>query len=518
MRTLQGFAFVMLLGCGNAHGHEHTHEHGESHEHAHEHAGDDHDHDHGHGHDHERVVRITSWSERIELYAEHSPVDGDSVEVLVHLTDLSDFRPYPASLRWTIGDSSGAAESVSQGIYRATLPLPGAGVHDVTWTTEIGEITTQVSTSSATVEGDDTSISLTKEQQWRVRFGTAFVFRETIRPSAEVAGDLTTPPTGTAHVHAPVSGRILAGATALPRPGDEVRRGQVLAHLAPTPGSPEDATRAGLAVVDAQTRVESARAELERSQRLLAEQAVPERRVADAERSLRVAEASLRAARQAQALYAAARSGRGGGAWRITAPIDGIIDKVDVSPGEAVDTNELVFRIVDVSTLWVHADVPESWAARLVPQGDAAFQVVGADEWHSLRLQGDDANAALITVGRSVDPRTRTVPIVYELLGSPHASFRVGAGLNVAVPIGEATEALVVPRTALLDDDGRDLVVVQTGGEQFVERPVRVGERQGHRVAILDGLHIGDRVVTEGAGFVRLAGQANETVGHGHVH
>ena len=251
------------------------------------------------------------------------------------------------------------------------------------------------------------AISFLKEQQWRVPFATAFATRGAVRPTVEVPGEIDTPPDGSSHVHAPVAGRVLPGRGGFPVPGREVEHGQELATIALTPASPEQSTRAELDVVEAQARREAAQAELSRMQRLVADQAIPARRVAEAERHLRVSEAAVSAAERARSMYTAASGGRGRGSWRITAPIDGVIDRVDVSPGEAVNANEPLFRIIDASDRWVVAKVPETWAARIHPERDVSFHLLGEETWRPL-------TGTLVDVSRAVDPTSRTVTVIWS--------------------------------------------------------------------------------------------------------
>ncbi len=77
---------------------------------------------------------------------------------------------------------------------------------------------------------------------------------------------------------------------------------------------------------------------------------------------------------------------------------------------------------------------------------------------------------------------------------------------------------MVVPRSALVDQDGRNVVYVQVDGEHFQERAVRIGPRAGNLVAISEGLRSGERVVTRGAHLVRLADKASGEAPHGHIH
>lgn len=512
---------LLLAGCG--HDHPHPHEDGEDHAHA---GGGG----HGHGHGDGPTVAITRFTDDLELFAEHPPgVVGQELPFLAHLTTLDDFGALEdARVRLVLegpAELRGEADMLRPGIYRpvVTPSVPGVyqarievieGGEGVVGNFTIAVFATEAEASASIEEGeDDGAISFLKEQQWRVPFATTFAARASIGPTVEAPGEVTTPPEGRANVHAPVAGRVAAGRGAFPLPGQLVEEGQELMTIAPTPGAPEDAARAALAVVEAQNEVEAARLGLERSERLLADRAVPERAVADARRRLAVAEASVSAAARAQGMFASAsRGGQGRGSWRITSPIAGVIDDVAIAPGEAVEANALLVRVVDPAQRWLRARVPESWAPRMRPESGASFRLLGEESWRP--LQG-----TLVNVGRTVDPGSRTVAVIWSLVDPP-AELRVGASAEVAVPIGETTEAVVVPRTAILDAEGRDVIVVQLEGESFEERAVRTGASDGGRVAILDGIEPGERIVTRGGYLVRLAARAAEGGGasHGHVH
>lgn len=515
---------LSLCACGMDHAHPHD-------------EGPGHGVGGGHGHG-GRAIGITRWTDTLELFAEHPPAAvGHELPFLAHLTVLDGFRALEgARVRLSLdgpAQLSAEADMLRPGIYRpvVTPTAPGeyrgrleivsgsGGPSTALGTGVIDGLTIMVFATEAEAVGyaeeDERSgaIEFLKEQQWRVPFATELAARATIAETIEAPGELTTPPEGRAHVHAPVAGRVAAPPRGFPVPGRAVIAGEELATIAPTPGAPEDAARASLAVVEAESEREAARAALERSERLLADRAVPERAVADARRRLAVAEASVSTARRAQGMFASAsRGARGRGGWRVTAPIAGVIDDVAVTPGEAVEANELLFRVVDPERRWLSARVPEAWAPRMRPEGGVSFRLLGEEGWRALR-------GSLVDVGRSVDPRSRTVQVIWALEDAA-PELRVGASAEIAIPIGEATEAIVVPRAAVIDAEGRDVVIVQLEGESFDERAVRTGPAHGGRVAVLDGLEAGERVVTRGAYLVRLAARAAEGGGasHGHVH
>lgn len=533
----------LLSGCdrdagrGDGRGHEHEHGDDERHEHADDHpAGHDH---HADDHGHEAAVqRVTRWQDGYELFAEHSvPIAGQPFEVLAHLTVLDGFTPLagvPVELELSGPESLRvvAEEPDRPGIHRIEVlaPKPGryAGRLIVRAKDEgvIGGFEVVVHADAAAAEaaaraiehGDDSQISFLKEQQWKVSFATAFVAEGAVVPSVEVPGSVDTPPGGAAEVSAPVAGRIVAPAAGLPRPGQTVRAGELLANLAPAPASAEGAAQARLAVVEAEARARAARANLDRAERLVADEAISRREHEDARRELAVSAEGVQAARQLASLFDGAQAGRGGGSWKVSAPISGMVVRAEAKPGASVSPDDVLFTIVSQEELWLRARVPEQDAARLRSELDASYRVSGLDAWSPLRVAGEAPNASLVTVSPVVDPRTRAVEVIYALR-EPDPRLRIGGLVTLDLPVGEAWRGPLVPKSALVEQGGRSFVYVQADGEHFDERAVKLGPVAAGVAGIAEGVAVGERVVTVGANLVRLASKrVGGDAPHGHIH
>jgi RND family efflux transporter MFP subunit len=531
-------ATVVLAGCEGCKSHDHPHG-DEGHEGAHapddDHGEGVHGEEHGHG---EGAIGITRFTDKLELFAEHPPaVTGQELTFLAHLTILDGFKalenatvtlvlegPTRVEAQVTEKLRSGIFQPTltapAPGTYRGSLVVAGSAVQDTIDGFEIvvhpnAEAAKQASAGEE--EGGAEPITFLKEQQWQIPFATAFATRGSVVPTIEVAGEVTTPPSGQADVGATIAGRVVAPSGGLSRPGQAVRRGEVLATLAPAPAAPESGARADLAVVEAEARVQAARAAVERAERLIADRAISQREVDEARREHRVAEEAVQAAKRARDVFTGAASGRGGGTYRVTAPIDGVVVEVEATAGKSVQSGELLFRLINLDELWIRARVPEQQAAMIRSDQDAAFKLPGLDTWLPLDVTGDNAVASVVNVSRTVDRRSRTVDVIYALR-APDERLRVGAMLRVAVPAGEPWQGVVVPRGAVLNDDGRSVVTVQIEGEAFEERTVRVGPRSGARVGIESGVSANERVVTLGANVVRLSARAGTAPAHGHVH
>jgi multidrug efflux pump subunit AcrA (membrane-fusion protein) len=127
-------------------------------------------------------------------------------------------------------------------------------------------------------------------------------------------------------------------------------------------------------------------------------------------------------------------------------------------------------------------------------------------------LEGRPASLA-----KELDPDTRSLPIVF---GADNRILRLplGQGVFLRLLMNETPPHSVVPASAIVDDAGRPIVFVQTGGESFERRPVRLGARESDFVQILEGVKPGERVVSKGAYLVRLASLSTQVPAHGHVH
>jgi RND family efflux transporter MFP subunit len=352
-------------------------------------------------------------------------------------------------------------------------------------------------------------IVLDADAQRRLGVQIAPPIRGALAPTRSVLASVEAPPDQLAVVAAPVAGRVLGLAGGLARPGARVRRGELLATLVPTPSAPELTTRAAADLSRAQADVDAARLQRDRTRTLLAEGAVAERRVVDAERELSVAEAALDAARRGSALAGSARGGRGGSGWRVVAPINGVIDEVFVTDGVSIAAHAPIVRIVGERERWIAAEVPEAWIASLPERPSATFRIGTAEP---IALPAD----ALVHVAHVVDPRRRTLTVRWSSLASP--PLRVGRSGQVELASGAPVDGVIVPRSALLDLDGRTIVIVQVADDEFLDRDVRVATRSGDRLLVTEGLTPDDRVVIAGATLVHLAAGGGGEVHDAHVH
>ncbi len=364
-------------------------------------------------------------------------------------------------------------------------------------------------------EHPDDEIIFSKEQQEMVEFAAVPATKKMMRSSLPATGAIQTSSYGEAVVTAPVSGYLAARDTPFPRFGDKVRFGDVIAKIVPSLTGDTDPASLDLSLQKARSGYQLAKNELLRVEALFEQGIVPEKRLQESVKEEQVARAELNSAEQRFKQYQSRPEKQNGDtALNITSPIDGILDGVYVTPGAYLQEGAALFHVVNTDTLRLEVKIPEADVARLInPQG-AWFTVDGFDAPFQIDLAKGDR---LIAVGSVVDPRTRTVPLVFEFPNTENR-LRVGMFARVRVVIGEPKEAVAIPVAAVQEHNGMSVVYVQFHEDAFERRVVTLGIQDGDFVEVRRGIQANEKVVTKGAYLVQLAASGPQVAGHGHAH
>jgi cobalt-zinc-cadmium efflux system membrane fusion protein len=193
----------------------------------------------------------------------------------------------------------------------------------------------------------------------------------------------------------------------------------------------------------------------------------------------------------------------------LRSPIAGVIASRNATTGANVSAGSTLFEIADVSQVHVAGRIPEAHTAEAARTTAAEVEVAGREP---IPIQG-----RATTLGKVLDPETRTLPIIFAF---DNRTMRLPLGQSVFLRLlmeNTAPQA-VIPVTAIVDDAGRPIVFVQTGGESFERRPITLGVRESDVVQVLEGVKAGERIVSKGAHLVRLASLSTQVPAHGHVH
>lgn len=187
-------------------------------------------------------------------------------------------------------------------------------------------------------------------------------------------------------------------------------------------------------------------------------------------------------------IRAVARRGRPLAALPLRSPVSGYVARTSALPGLYVQPGAELFRIADLSRVWIVADVPERDAGKLQPGQRARFSLPA--------LPGASFAGQLGFVYPAFDLQTRTLQIRMEL---PNPGLRLRPGMSGEMLIDvPAEETLAVPAEALIDTGQSQYVFVAQGAGRYQPRAVRAGVSDGSQVQILEGLSEDEVVVTSG--------------------
>jgi RND family efflux transporter MFP subunit len=355
-------------------------------------------------------------------------------------------------------------------------------------------------------QGEGQLIAFSKEQQWRIDFRAEKPARRPVSAPFPVTGELIPVSNSEVTISAPLAG-ILSVSKRLPYVGQKVEADELLAQIDPAIHQPGGIGQLTAAYSEAKNRAALAQKEYDRAKRLYAGKAAPQRRVEEAELALDTANAALDPLEKAMQ---GMKPGTSENRILVRAPFRATVVELMASNGKAVEAGQPLMRLVDTTTLWLRANIPVTEIAKLRRFDDVTFAVAGAGNGHR--------PSRLVAVNDVVDPRSRTVPVIFEV-ANPKGRLKAGMFADLSIATGRAEHGLTVPDGALFEDEGRFFVFVQREGELFVRREVSVGTQGNGYAQINGGIREDERVVTKGGYYVKLASLSARTQqGHGHDH
>jgi len=187
------------------------------------------------------------------------------------------------------------------------------------------------------------------------------------------------------------------------------------------------------------------------------------------------------------AVVRAERDGSIESRYTLTSPISGVIAELGAREGVQAQPGMMLFRIVDLSTVWVEANIPESQGGLL--RADLPVQVK-ADAYRDRTFNGK-----VTAILPQVDVATRTLRARIEV-PNPGTVLKPGMFVRVAVQLPSAGDVLLVPQEAVISTGRRDIVILAIDGNRFEPREVKVGRPVGGDIEVTSGLSEGESVVT----------------------
>lgn len=284
--------------------------------------------------------------------------------------------------------------------------------------------------------------------------------------------------------------------TVLVTVGSRVKAGDALATIE-SAAVTADRSRLGAA----RKREQVSEATVTRQKRLAAAGVLPVKEVQASEQELAAARGEVEALAASAGVVEAATER----SYTLTAPIGGTVMERSLSPGQLVDTEHPVIRIVDTSAVWAIVDVPEADIARVVV-GQAVTVAVEV-------LPGRSWRGKIAFLAPEVDPKTRTVAARVELANADGA-LRGNMLGTATVETGAARPVIHVPRAALQRVRDGWMVFARRDAVRFEGRTVQVEDSDADPVAVLKGLEDGMDVVTTGS-FLLKTEVMKDSIGAG---
>ena len=183
----------------------------------------------------------------------------------------------------------------------------------------------------------------------------------------------------------------------------------------------------------------------------------------------------------------------------VTAPVTGSILTRSVNPGEVVASGKEMFRVVDLSSVWVIGQIYEKDFSTVRLGTRAAIT--------SPSFPGRTFSGRVSYLDPRVDPQTRTAQVRIEV-SNPGEVLKIGMFVDVSfgeAPVGVAKDkAVLVPKAAIQTIGSKQVVFVATGQPgEFIQRDVTVGSESDGFISVYQGLNAGERVVTDGSFLLR---------------
>ncbi len=467
----------------------------------------------------EEIPRLshTIWTDKTELFVEFPAlIVGNGSRFAAHFTVLDKHQPVQEGSVTVslIKDGKGIRNTVdapsSPGIFSPAIQPKEEGNYQLVFELTTPEYSDKITIDDVTVyanideaikalgtEEEDEGISFLKEQAWKIDFQTAPVVSGKIYDVINTSGVWMPSPGSTKSLAAKSNGVVDFKVNNLTE-GTAVKQGQLLMSL----------NSQGLAsnnlstdIASAKATFQQAKSEYERKKELYDSKIVPKSEFEKVESSFEIAKAN----------YQSLVSGVSGGSKQIRAPFDGFIKSITVSNGDYVAQGVALVAIGTHQSKVLKTQLAPNYGLTMENVQGIWYQTSNG-QWADVT----DAEGKILSIGKDVERENPLISVFAQV--NADVDMPEGSLTPVQIAMGNATQNTTIPVNALLEDYGSYSVIVQLSGESFERRPVKIGKRNGENVEIIQGLQVGEVVVTTGAYQVKMASMSGSTPAHGHEH
>ncbi len=472
--------------------------------------------------EHEEVkIQYINYSSDFELFAEADPfVAGDAANILSHFTILPGFSPLEkgaitASLDVNGNTVSQTLEKPSRkGIYSFDIIPAQAGngtlKFEIFGEKGVSELVINAITVYATAEeahkaaeknessGVNSAVFL-KEQSWKTDFSTDLPLRGPFGQVIKSTAFVKSAPDNEVVIAALTNG-IVSFSSGLLTEGKEISKGEILFAVS---GGNLAENNLTVKYAEAKSNFEKAEADYNRAKDLSADKIVTEKELL----------ALRNQYENTKTIFDNLKKNFTSAGQNVTSPISGYIKQIFVNNGAFVEAGQSLLSVSQNTTMILTADVSQKYLPYLGSVKSATIRIANESKVYTL----EELNGRVLSYGKSANPDNYLIPVNLQITNN--GSFTAGSFAEVWLRSITDLQALTIPESAILEEQGIHFVYVQKTPELFEKREVTTGTSDGIRVEILRGIADNERIVTKGAIFIKLSQSTGTLDAHsGHVH
>lgn len=468
-----------------------------------------------------KAQTFTVYSEKTELFVEFKPlVVGQECRFAAHFTALGDvfkaMEEGSITLSMTGNDgtqSITATKPEVPGIFLLKMTPVESGMFSLIFDIKTPQFMDKITIKNIRVYPDEktaladqpadivggSNITYLKEQAWKVEFANAPAQVKAFSEVVKTSGQILAAPGDEAILTAQING-IVAFTGKNHLAGSIIGTG---ASMFTVKSNEVVQTNLGSAVTLAESDLATAKKNFDRASELVKDKIISEREFLEAKRILENSQTQLTNASVSKHFNQNKQT--------VIAPMSGFLKNVLVENGQFVIAGQPLATISKSKRLLLRADVSQRYFPKLSTFRSANFMTVeGGQVFSTLELNGK-----VLSFGKSAESGSPFLPIFFEI--DNVGNFIPGSVVEVFLGSGSSM-ALVIPTTALLEEQGIFYAYVQMGGESFQKRELKIGASDGINVKVLSGIAVGERVVTKGCYQIKLSTASGTMPAHGHEH
>lgn len=476
---------------------------------------------HTHEEEEEPKFQYTAYSNDFELFAEADAfVVGETANILAHFSTLPDFKAVESGKIIIVLTVNGQETSQTldkptrKGIFSFDVKPEIQGKGSMKFQITTGDHRSEVSVPEVTVfaneaeahkaaeelviSGTNTTV-FTKEQSWKIDFSTAHPeqqpFGQVIKTTALVQSSQGGEMIVTANTNGIVA---LSGNKTLE--GSEVVTGSPLFSI--SGGNLAD-NNISVKYAEAKSNYDKAKADYERAKELAKDKIVSGKDLLAAKNQYD----------NTKAVYDNLNRNFDASGQTVTSPMNGFVKQLFVKNGAYVEAGQPIVTVSQNKTLVLTANLPQRYAPVLANIRSANIRSMIDNQTYTF----EQLNGKVLSYGKAANTGNFLIPVNIQI--DNKGIFTAGSFVEAYLKTLTNTQALTVPNTALIEEQGYFYVWVQHTPELFEKREVTAGKTDGVRTEIVKGISVNERIVTRGAMLIKLAQATGTLDAHsGHVH